>query len=216
MDKRIVLPIVLYCAAVLFVFAEGADASYPTIKDVLSRMEIPERQLYTVSEQDITLILDKAVDLDINLLELFDCMYRYLGSNNKRIELSGLVLRNAQAVFSYGDPLEFLLPIERLEKMQIGACFTQGQKPLDMYLTAPYSVYFKSITAAYEVRCGFGKVTPRTFLEPYGMFAKKWGMVKALRKFDLFAPGRCAIYVKGFLWAKKPYIDSVTRINGAS
>ena len=175
-------------------------------------MQIPEKKLYIVSDQDMATMLDKSVELDINLFELLDCIYRYLAPNHKRFEISGTVLRNAQTTYSYGDPIETLLPIEKMEKIQVGACLTQEQKPLDMWLSEPYSVFIKVATAVYDTRCGFGKLEPLNFLQPYGMQVKKWNIVKPIRKFHLFEPGRSAVYAEGFFRPKRWWVDSVTRI----
>ena len=212
MHKRVLLPIAFCFLFSLYSFGKGADAAYPILEKMFSEMQIPENRLYIVSEQDMATMLDKSVELDINLFELLDCIYRYLAPNHKRFEISGTVLREAQTTYSYGDPIETLLPIEKMEKIQVGACFTQEQKPLDMWLSEPYSVFIKVATAVYDTRCGFGKLEPLNFLEPYGMQVKKWNIVKNIRKFYLFEPGRSAVYAEGFFRPKRWWVDSVTRI----
>ena len=212
MHKKVLLPVAFCLLFSLYTFGEGADASYPVLAEMFSEMHIPEDTVYAVSDQNMALMLEKSVELDINLLELMDCMYRYLAPNNRRVEISGSVIRNAQSSFNYGDPIEYLLPIEKLEKMQLGACFTEDQKPLDMWLESEYSVYIKIATAVYDTRCGFAKIEPLNFLEPYGMQVKKWNIVKPIQKFQLFEPGRGAVYAVGFFRPKTWYLDSVTRI----
>ena len=150
MHKRVLLPIAFCFLFSLYSFGKGADAAYPIFEKMFSEMQIPENKLYIVSDQDMATMLDKSVELDINLFELLDCIYRYLAPNHKRFEISGTVLRNAQTTYSYGDPIETLLPIEKMEKIQVGACLTQEQKPLDMWLREPYSVFIKVATAVYD------------------------------------------------------------------
>ena len=212
MHKRVLLPIAFCFLFSLYSFGKGADAAYPIFEKMFSEMQIPENKLYIVSDQDMATMLDKSVELDINLFELLDCIYRYLAPNHKRFEISGTVLRNAQTTYSYGDPIETLLPKEKMEKIQVGACLTQEQKPLDMWLSEPYSVFIKVATAVYDTRCGFGKLEPLNFLQPYGMQVKKWNIVKPIRKFHLFEPGRSAVYAEGFFRPKRWWVDSVTRI----
>ena len=212
MHKRVLLPIAFCFLFSLYSFGKGADAAYPIFEKMFSEMQIPENKLYIVSDQDMATMLDKSVELDINLFELLDCIYRYLAPNHKRFEISGTVLREAQTTYSYGDPIETLLPIEKMEKIQVGACLTQEQKPLDMWLSEPYSVFIKVATAVYDTRCGFGKLEPLNFLQPYGMQVKKWNIVKPIRKFHLFEPGRSAVYAEGFFRPKRWWVDSVTRI----
>ena len=184
-------------------FGMSADEAYPAVRDVLSAIPIPSYTVYTVGAEDIEGILGAAADLGINFFELIDCMYRYLEPNNKRLEISGELLRNARVSFGYGGyPVEELLPIERMVRVQVGKCFTQLQRPLEMTLDAPYSVYIEVATAAYDTECGFTKIEPLNFLESYGMYIKKWNIVKPVRKIHLYEPGLGAVYAQGFFKPK--------------
>jgi len=192
----------------------SADEAYPAIKEVISAMPIPENVLYHSTVNDIELILSTAADTSINLFELIDCMYRYLAPNNKRLEISGEILRNARISFGYGGyPVEVLLPIDNIVSVQVGACFTQDQNPLEMELDAPYSVYIEIATAAYDTRCGFTKLEPLNFLESYGMYIKKWNITKQVRKIHLYEPGFGAVYVRGFFKPKKWELAPISRIS---
>ena len=192
----------------------SADEAYPAIKEVISAMPIPENVLYHSTVNDIELILSTAADTSINLFELIDCMYRYLAPNNKRLEISGEILRNARISFGYGGyPVEVLLPIDNIVSVQVGACFTQDQNPLEMELDAPYSVYIEIATAAYDTRCGFTKLEPLNFLESYGMYIKKWNITKQVRKIHLYKPGFGAVYARGFFKPKKWELAPISRIS---
>lgn len=210
--KKILLLFPVFFFLLMHTFAIGADEAYPIFEKLFTELPMQEQSVYIVSDRDMEVMLDKTVELDMNLFELLDCMYRYLAPRNKRLEISGTVIRNAQASFSYGDPIEYLLPIEKLIKVQVGACFTAEQKPVDMRLYSEYSTYIKIATAVYDTQCGFEKVEPHSFLQPYGMRIKKWNIVKPVQKLHLFEPGRGAIYAKGFFKPKTWYLDSVTRI----
>jgi len=198
-------------------FGMSADEAYPTVRDVLSAIPIPSYTVYTVGAEDIEGILGAAADLGINFFELIDCMYRYLEPNNKRLEISGKILRNARASFSYGGyPVEQLLPIDTIVSVQVGACFTKNQNPLELELNAPYSVYIEIATAAYDTRCGFTKLQPLNFLESYGMYIKKWNITKQIRKIHLYEPGFGAIYARGFFKPKKWELRAISRIPSQS
>ena len=96
MYKRILLLLSSFLLCSLYVFGAGADTAYPVLEKMFSEMQIPKSTVYTVTDQDMAAMLDKSVELDINLFELLDCIYRYLAPNHKRFEISGTVLRNAQ------------------------------------------------------------------------------------------------------------------------
>ena len=213
MHKKL-LPVLylLFFSSVLLV-GMSADDDYPIIEKTVSSLPMKKNTIYYTSDDDIQLILGTAADTGINLFELIDCMYRYLAVNNKRLEISGKILRNARASFSYGGyPVEQLLPIDTIVSVQVGACFTKNQNPLELELNAPYSVYIEIATAAYDTRCGFTKLQPLNFLESYGMYIKKWNITKQIRKIHLYEPGFGAIYARGFFKPKKWELRAISRI----
>lgn len=197
--------------------AMSADEAYPTIKKIISTIPIPEHVIYYMNDNDMELILGTATDIGINLFELIDCMYRYLAPNNKRLEISGEILHKARTSFSYGGyPVEVLLPIDNIVSVQVGACFTQKQNPLEMELDAPYNVYIEIATAVYDTRCGFTKLEPLNFLESYGMYIKKWNITKQVRKIHLYEAGFGAVYAQGFFKPKKWALAPISRISSQS
>ena len=217
MHKKL-LPVLylLFFSSVLLV-GMSADDAYPIIEKTVSVLPMQKNTIYYTSDDDIQLILGTAADTGINLFELIDCMYRYLAVNNKRLEISGKILRNARASFSYGGyPVEQLLPIDTIVSVQVGACFTKNQNPLELELNAPYSVYIEIATAAYDTRCGFTKLQPLNFLESYGMYIKKWNITKQIRKIHLYEPGFGAIYARGFFKPKKWELRAISRIPSQS
>lgn len=197
----------------LGVFAKGAEAAYPMLEKLFDQMPIAEHTIYPVSDQEVIRILDEAATLNINLFELIDCTYRYLSLRNMRFEMSGDSFRKAQASFNYGGhPIELLLPMEKIVKIQVGSSFTKDQKPLDIYLSSPYSVYVDIATVLYDTRCGFEKLEALTFINSYGMRIKKWTIVKTLRKIHLYEPGQAAVYVHGFFRPKRWTFSAIAKV----
>ena len=212
MNKKAVL-LLLVPLLSFRLFGMSADEAYPSVRDVMDALPIPIYTVYNMSTKDIESILGTAADLGINFFELIDCMYRYLEPSNKRLEISGELLRRVRTSFRYGGyPVEELLPIERIVRVQVGKCFTKLQRPLEMTLDAPYSVYIEIATASYEIECGFTKIEPLTFLESYGMYIKKWNIVKPVRKIHLYEPGLGAIYAQGFFKPKRWNLYPITRV----
>ncbi|MEL3906127.1 MAG: hypothetical protein P1P65_03715 [Treponema sp.] len=209
MKKRIFILFILLYLVRSAGFGLGADAAYPALEKVLEQIPIAENTLYIFSDDELNQVLDTSADLVINLFELMDCLYRYLAPRNMRVEISGTSLRNARQIFDYGGhPIELLLPIGKIVKVELGAALDDTQQALDMYLDAPYSVYIDIATALYDTRCGFESVEPHIFSKPYGMHIKKWVMVKAVRKIHLYEALQAAAYIEGFykpkIWHLRP------------
>jgi len=217
MHKKLLPVLFLFIFSSFQLIGMSADEAYPFIEKIISAMPMRENSVYYVNDDDLKMILGTASDVSINLFELIDCMYRYLASNNKRLEISGQTLRNARTSFNYGGyPVEILLPIDNIVSVQVGTCFTQNQNPLEMELDAPYSVYIEIATAAYDTRCGFTKLKPLNFLESYGMYIKKWNITKQVRKIHLYEPGFGAVYARGFFKPKKWEFAAISRMPAQS
>lgn len=217
MHKKLLPVLYLLIFSSVHLVGMSADEAYPVIEKIISTMPMRKNSIYYVNNEDIQLILGAAAETSINLFELIDCMYRYLAMNNKRLEISGILFRNARTLFSYGGyPVEQLLPIDNLVSVQVGACFNQNQNPLEMELDAPYSVYIEIATAVYDTRCGFTQLQPFNFLESYGMYIKKWNITKQIRKIHLYEPGFGAVYAQGFFKPKKWELRAISRIPSQS
>ena len=212
MYKKVALLVFLLLASRLF--GMTADEAYPEIEPTLASIPAESGTLYTVTDQDITVILNKASDVQINLFGLLDCVYRYAKLSKKRVEILGITLQKAQSIFNYGGyPIDVLLPIERIIKIEVGAPLKAGQNPLDITLNEPYSVYIEVATAIYDVHCGFTKMEPQTFLESYGMYMKKWNITKPIWKIYLGPDNLGSVYVQGFSFISKKFVfNSVNRI----
>ena len=117
MYKKVALLVFLLLASRLF--GMTADEAYPEIEPTLASIPAESGTLYTVTDQDMTVILNKASDVQINLFGLLDCVYRYAKLSKKRVEILGITLQKAQSIFNYGGyPIDVLLPIERIIKIK--------------------------------------------------------------------------------------------------
>ena len=83
---------------------------------------------------------------------------------------------------------------------------------LERTLDPPLRFLFNAKTCAYDTECGFTKIEPLNFLESYGMYIKKWNIVKPVRKIHLYEPGLGAVYAQGFFKPKRWSLYPITRI----
>lgn len=212
MHKKILL--LMFLALTGNLFGMTADEAYPEIEQVLASIPASSGTLYTVTDQDMSVILNKAADVQINLFGLIDCVYRYAHPLKKRVVIPGTTLQKAQQTFNYGGyPIDVLLPIERIVKIEIGATLKAGENPLDITLNEPYSVYIEVATAVYDVHCGFTKLKPQTFLESYGMYMKKWNITRPIWKIYLGPGDLGSVYIQGFAFISKKFeFHGVSRI----
>ncbi len=191
---------------------EGADQAAPVIASYLAKLPLQVGQVYTLSDTETFNIIDLAAKAHINVFELLDCAYRYTKPQGKRIAMTGDSMRKLQETYDLGqERVLALLPVDKMSKLESGASFSNDQTALDVFLAAPHQAYIEIGTAIYEKHFGFARIEPLLFAEPYGITVKKLIFSVQLEKLELYAPGKGAIYAKGFSKPKKWNLWVITK-----
>ncbi len=213
MKKIYLAALLLISSFSLFAAGPGADVAYPKIEKLLKEIPIPTDKIYICSDESVEKLVSASADIEINIFELIDCAYRYLSKNKMRIVIRGESLKRLMDTYDYGrERVLGLMPIPLIEKIYLGHVSNPDEKPLQVYLTQKYKKYVEIGTAIYDQEFGFNVLKPHFFLEPYGMWVKKFGIKFKLKKIHLYEPSVGAVYVKGFHRPKKWYLYLITRI----
>lgn len=190
----------------------GADAAAPEIAAYLKTLDLSEEKLYTLNDAETERIIELAARLRINVFELIDCTCRYAIPNRVRISITGDAMRKVQAAYDLGqERVLALLPVDKMTKLETGFSREKGQTALDVFLESPHQAYIEIGTAVYDKRFGFARVEPLLFAAPYGITVKKLIFSAPLEKLELYAPGKGAIYAKGFSRPKKWNLWIITK-----
>ncbi|PIE98099.1 MAG: hypothetical protein CR988_04845 [Treponema sp.] len=190
----------------------GSDAAYPHIEKALKELPIKANTIYYASDSDIEKLIGLSADIEINLLELLDCTYRYLNANNMRIQINGSSFQRLLPKFDFGkERVMALLPIHKITKITTGAKLKDTDHALDIYMNSEYIEYIEIGTAMYEPHFGFNKMEPNLFSQAFGMRVKKWASKKDIEKIHLYDRGKAAIFVKKFFKSKHWYIWLIKR-----
>jgi len=207
-------------AAVFFLslfsaFAEdnrlGANSAATPVAAFLKTLSLQQGKINNCSVQDTEKLIALAAKLHINVFELLDCIFRYIDPLNIRISLSGTALRNLQTNYDLGgERVLAILPVDKLTSLETGAILSPEQSNLDIYLNAVHETFIEIGTAYYEIHCGFRKMSPLEFSQPFGISIKKLFLRTPLEKLELYAPGKGAIYVKGLSHPKRWNLDVIT------
>jgi len=208
-----ILSITLATTPLFAVETAGADQASPEISLFLQTLPLKKAQLYTFSDAETEAIIGLAAKVRVNVFELIDCVYRYTASINSRIAISGSSLRKLQKNYNLGgERVLAILPVDKLNTIEIGAKLTENQRALDMYLESVHQTYIEIGTAVYETRCGFTAMKPGLFLQAYGITIKKFFFNAPLDKLELYAPAKGAIYAKGLSRPKKWNLDIISEM----
>ena len=188
----------------------GADEAYPILEDIFKTFTLEKNTLYTATDQDVEMLIQKASEIQINIMEILDCAYRYLSKNSFRIKiLSSSIVRLTQTYRITHDVLAKILPLDKIEYIELGTCFSANQNPLDIYLFESFSSELDLGTAYIEKHFGFKKIKPLLFSEAFGLSVKVWGIKKELTRLELYEPGNGAFYVKRFFIPKRYHLHLI-------
>lgn len=215
--KKIGIAILLFIYSLSLCAAEEPkqipQETFIAINKILEKIPIEENSLYICSDNDVENLITAAADLNLNIFELFDCAYRYLAANGKRMEIDGASLSKLSGKFKFGNDLVLaLVPFHLIIKIQMGITFDKKQYPLQFLLKDNYEKYVEIATVIYKKEFGFQNIEPNLLINSYGMFVKKIGIKLSIKKLHLYEWGYAAFYAKGFYKPKKWKLGAITHI----
>ncbi len=199
-------------STLLFGESIGADVAAPKIEEVIKTVDVPQGKVYVCSDQDVELLIATAADVQINIFELIDCVYRYLEKNKLRIKINGSSLRKLMDKYEYGDErILSLMPVPLINKIYLGYKLKKNDRPFEVYMKDKYEKYVEIATVLYEKDFGFTEMKPNLFLNSYGMKVKKFNIKLRVKKIHLYEPGYGAVYAKGFFKPKKWGFETIKK-----
>lgn len=192
----------------------GADAAFPEITKVMQSFKLVSGEIYIAKDTDVEKLFDKAAEIKINMLELLDCMNRYMIKNNFRVRAFGTTFRNLSHKYKFCERTKRLMALEKLDYLETGAVFNTTQNAMDMWLFDEYSTDLELGTGYYQKHFGFKKIEPLFFLDCFGLKVKVWGMInKTADKIHLYDRGKASFFVKGFYRGKHWHINLIEKLN---
>lgn len=192
----------------------GADAAYPYIEKELEAINFKSDLLYTMSNADIKSLVNKSAEIEINIFELLDCMYRYLARRNYRVKILGSELQELnKEYFLDNGMVGRLFPIEKLDYIEAGAVFEKSDNAIDVYLLEKHSADLELGTGFYEKHFGFKKVEPLLFSKCFGIKVKAniLNIRLSASKLELYDRGKGSFFVRGFYRGKHWYLDLIKK-----
>jgi len=190
----------------------GAAAAYPAVQRYLEELPFTASAAYDLTTVEIEQLVGIAADSFINIFELLDCAYRYLGPRSFRARLSGDALRDAERNYDYGDDrIKALIPIEKIAFVEVGAPVVSSRNAMDIRLFRAHSQYIELGTAVMEPSFGFRRMSDGLFEEAYGVAVKRFPFSTELQKLELYAPAKGAIYVKALSRPKRWNLKIIKR-----
>lgn len=193
----------------------GADKAALPVAEYLATLSLSVGERHVMSPAETEALVSLSADLSINVFELMDCVARYALPSGVRLVLPGDSLRALESRFRLGDARVLsILPVEKLDRLEIGSSLEKGENPIDIYLVSEYESFIEIGTAHYEKRFGFAKVGPLSFESCFGIQVSRFLFSAPLVRLELYAPAKGAIYVRGVGKPKRWNLQVIGRIPG--
>lgn len=215
MKKNFLCVVFLCCAGSIFAGGIGSDAAYPQIEPILKTIPFTSGEMYELTENEVEQLVGTCAEIEINLFELLDCTYRYVSQHNFRGKISGTALQSLTSTYCIAEgTLAQLLPITKLDYLEIGVPFTDGQNALDVFLSEEHVADLEIGLGYYETHFGFKKISPRLFSQAFGLRVKAniFGIRGTASKIKLYENGKGAFYIKGFYKPKRWNLSLVRKL----
>lgn len=220
MKRKILLGVCILFAVSLFAeknpgVGMGADAAYPTIEGVLKTMEFKDNEVSILKTEDLEKLIETSAEIEINIFELFDCLCRYLSAHQYRVRIDGSSLLAMKQNYVIDERMiQKLLPIDELEYVETGSCFTDEQNALDIFLRKEVQRDLEIGIGLYQKHFGFKKMEPLLFSKCFGLDVrvKVLNLKMKVSKLHLCDRGKGAFYVKGFYRPKRWYLLPIKKI----
>ncbi len=175
---------------------------------------------HTLTAVQVNILLQSAVDQGWNIFDLLNEGIPYLISKNIRIRILGNDLRASSLIYRLGDTrVDAVLPLAKIQELQIGKTLTSGQGAADVILTQTHSQYLEIGEFYLETRYGFRTIRGKSLADAYGIKVKS-----GILTFDMshiervpdptggINPNFIAIHVHFFFRPKRWHIDPIHKL----
>jgi len=202
--RGLAVALIIATASLSAVERRGADLAYPAVAGFLAGLPLKAGSNFVFGDSETEELIALSASQGINVFELIDCVARYVKTLGARVTITGESLRKTERRFKLGDERVLaILPVENLNRLEIGTPVSKEQKEADIYLDSEYESFIEIGKAHYKTRFGFASLSPLVFDDCYGVQVSRFLISTPLERLELYAPAKGAIYVKGISKPKR-------------
>ncbi len=194
---------------VLLLCIVSAGLNATELQELLDSEGWEENSLNTVELVTLTSMMEYA---EKNGLMIFETLYEagtYLKQQKIRVRINGDDLRRIEQRFDLGgDRVQALLPVEKIQFIEIGLAL--NQKPeMEVYLTEKHSDFLEIGDFYLSRHFGFQTLQDTWFDDPFGIKLKYLFFKLDLSGIELYEESKIAIYASGFPKPKRWRIKAI-------
>ncbi len=187
-----------------------ASAEEEQLELLLSGISGEAGSIRPVDLEILTRMLEYADKQEKTIFELLNESFLYLQERGLRIRLNGDDLRGLNRRFELGGKrVNTLLPVEKMDHIEIGAVLQENQAAMEVFLFEKHSDFLELGDFYLSEHFGFTSLEKDWYRGGFGVKVKYLIMSLALEELNLYEEGKIAIWVKGIPRPKRWRIDPI-------
>ena len=207
----------LIAAVVVVAAVVGAADDNPqpqrSVETILGELRPNVRTTQTLNREQIQEMFDYGADEGYMIFEVLNEMTMYLKEHNIRAAILGRDLREAENRFSLGDEqIEVLLPVAKIDRVEIGTVFGGNEAPFEVYLTAEHTDFLDVAYFDMETHFGFATVEEDLFADGFGVRARRAFLRFRMSHMELQGNRRIRAHVHRFPRSRGMRFDAIKRL----
>jgi len=145
-----------------------------SIESVLQDLRADVRTTQRLSAEQVHELMAYGAQEGHMIFEVLNQMTMYLKGTNARAQIRGSDLRAAESTFRLGDEqIDVLLPVAKIERVELGSTFSGSQAPFDVYLSEEHTDFLDVAYFDMETHFGFATVEDDLFSDGFGVRARR-------------------------------------------
>ncbi len=193
---------------------DGGELAVPgSIEEVLRELRPNVRSTQRLSEKQVYQLMSYGAEEGLMIFEVLNQMTMYLKETGLRAAIYGDDLRDVEEFFSLGDEqIEVLLPVSKIERVELGSTGGGNDSPFDVYLSEEHSDFLDVAYFDMETHFGFATVEESLFADGFGVRARRAFLRFRMSHMELQGDRRIRAHVHRFPRSRGMRFDAIERL----
>jgi hypothetical protein len=180
------------------------------LEHLLSGISGEPGSIRQVDIEILTRMLEYADKREKTIFELLNESALYLKERDLRIHISGDDLRSLNRRFELGGRrVQTLLPVEKMDHIEIGAVLQENQAAMDVFLREKHTDFLELGDFYLSEHFGFSSLDKAWYRGGFGVRVKYLFLFLELEELNLYEERKIAIWVQGVPRPKRWRIDPI-------
>ncbi len=184
-----------------------------SVESVLAELRADVRTTQRLNTEQVYELMAYGAQEGHMIFEVLNEMTMHLKANRARAEIRGSDLRAAESTFRLGDEqIDVLLPIAKIERVELGSTFGSNQSPFEVYLSEEHTDFLDVAYFDMEEHFGFATVEDNLFADGFGVRARRAFLRFRMSHMELEGDRRVRAHVHRFPRSRGMRFGAIERL----